>query len=91
MSFYWKCCLLLSLAAAAPAAVEMTLKSCAEGAAIAVVVCHRVPEDAICCCGLLRVNPVFLFIYLSKHNSFECTPWQCCRLYSLDSPKIFCS
>ena len=29
----------------------------------AVIVCHHVPDDAICCCGLLHLIPMFLFLY----------------------------
>ena len=35
--------------------------SCAGAAATVVVVCHRVPFDADCCCGLLHLIPVFFF------------------------------
>ena len=59
--------------------------SCA-GAAAAVVR-HRVPDDAICCCGFLHLIPDFISLY-SNTIIFEYTPWQCFLMYSLDSPII---
>ena len=35
-------------------------KSCVGAAA---VVRHRMPDDAICCCGLMHLVPEFLFLY----------------------------
>ena len=56
------CCRRIA-AAAAPAVDEITrTKNCA-GAAGAFVVRHRLPDDAICCCGLLHLIPIIIFLY----------------------------
>ena len=39
-------------------------KSCAGASVSAVVVRHRVPDDAICRCGILHLIPAFITIYL---------------------------
>ena len=48
-------------------------KSCA-GAAAAVVL--RLPDDAICCCGLLQLIVVFTFLY-SNTIYLNVPIWQC--------------
>ena len=65
-------------------------KSCAGLDVATVVARHRVPDDAICCCRFFSPDPS-VSLSLFKHDFCECTPWQCCRMYSLDLPVILYS
>ena len=44
---------------------------------------HRVPEGKVCSRGSLHLIPVFSFSSF-KHDFFHCTPWQYCRIFSVD-------
>ena len=65
-------------------------KGCVGASATAAAVLHRVPDDAICCWGLLHLIPVFISL-CSKTIYLNEALWQCCCMYSLDLPAILCS
>ena len=44
---------------------QLTYNSYAGGAAASATVGHRVPDDAVCCCGLLQLVPVCFSVF--KH------------------------
>ena len=85
-----KFCLLLSNAAAAAPGVEITRKlfevRVVRGLLLLlfVIVC-RMTQFVAVVQQVLHLMPVFLSLY-SNTISFYCTPWQCCRMYSLDLP-----
>ena len=92
---HWKCCLLLSDCSNCRSCLLLlkfhVYKSCAGAAAAAVVVVrHRAPDDAICCCGFFSPD-TSVYFSLFKHDLCECTPWQCCRICSLDLPVMLYS
>ena len=65
MHLYLSC---ISSAAALCVAIFLLLqlKCCCK---LAAAVCHRVPDDTICCCGLLHLLPAFSFSSF-KHDLF---------------------
>ena len=69
--------------------LKLHIHNCA-GAAAAVVVRHRVQDDAFFCCVFFAADSIVSFS-LFKHDVYECTPWQRCRMYSLDLPVIIYS
>ena len=55
----------------------------AAAAASAAAVRYRVADGKICCCVSLNLIPVSSFSS-SKHDYFQCTPWQYCRIFIVD-------
>ena len=53
-----------------------------------VIVC--VQNNAFCCCVVFAAD-FSVSSSLFKHNIYKCTPWQCCRMYSLELPVILYS
>ena len=71
--------------------VHKSCSTAAAAAAAAAAAVHRVPDNAICCCIFFSPDSSVYFS-LFKHDLLcGCTPWQCCRMYSLDLPVILYS